>query len=211
MTKVLTIDLDFISNPYARWINHAFSLNTSKRWSEFMEETPFDRSHFHIDTSNLMYCFNTFLKALKSNPKVSDQQYDRLKNEILLLEKKYKFLKSKNSPAKAVGHKPSKNFKKFQHRASMLSLSNAFSEEDLKNFEKRILNFLSENNEFKIIGNYAKAARGLMVDFIVKNKITSVQGIKQFNVNNYRFDEDNSTSSELKFIRKNLLDLIISA
>tara|TARA_A100001234_G_scaffold146141_1_gene128469 strand:+ start:2374 stop:3111 length:738 start_codon:yes stop_codon:yes gene_type:complete len=71
MTKVLTIDLDFISNPYARWINHAFSLNTSKRWSEFMEETPFDRSHFHIDTSNLMYCFNTFLKALKSNPKVS--------------------------------------------------------------------------------------------------------------------------------------------
>ena len=72
----------------------------------------------------------------KSNPKVSDQQYDGLKNEILLLEKKYKFLKSKNSPAKAVGHKPSKNFKKFQHRASMLSLSNAFSEEDLKNFEK---------------------------------------------------------------------------
>ena len=31
-----------------------------------------------------------------------------------------------------------------------------------------------KNNEFKIIGNYAKAARGLMVDFIVKNKITSV-------------------------------------
>ena len=60
-----------------------------------------------------------------------------------------------------------------------------------------------KNNEFKIIGNYAKAARGLMVDFIVKNKITSVQGVKQFNVNNYRFDEDNSTSSELKFIRKN--------
>ena len=59
-----------------------------------------------------------------------------------------------------------------------------------------------KNNEFKIIGNYAKAARGLMVDFIVKNKITSVQGIKQFNVNNYRFDEDNSTSNELKFIRK---------
>jgi|TARA_R100000030_G_scaffold42955_1_gene32338 hypothetical protein len=36
-----------------------------------MEESPFDRSHFFIDTSNLMYCFNTFLRALKSGPKVS--------------------------------------------------------------------------------------------------------------------------------------------
>ena len=54
-----------------------------------------------------------------------------------------------------------------------------------------------------IIGNYAKAARGLMVNYIVKNKINSVQGVKQFNVNNYRFDEVNSTTSELKFIRKN--------
>ena len=60
-----------------------------------------------------------------------------------------------------------------------------------------------KNNEFKIIGNYAKAARGLMVNYIVKNKINSVQGVKQFNVNNYRFDEVNSTTSELKFIRKN--------
>ena len=60
-----------------------------------------------------------------------------------------------------------------------------------------------KNNEFKIIGNYAKAARGLMVNYIVKNKISSVQGVKQFNVNNYRFDEVNSTTSELKFTRKN--------
>ena len=35
-----------------------------------------------------------------------------LKKEILLLEKKYNFLKSKNSPSKIVGYKPSKNFKK---------------------------------------------------------------------------------------------------
>ena len=60
-----------------------------------------------------------------------------------------------------------------------------------------------KNNEFKIIGNYAKAARGLMVDYIVKNKITSVQGVKQFNINNYRFDELNSSMNELKFTRKN--------
>ena len=85
-----------------------------------------------------------------NNSLVSDQEYDELKKEILNLESKYNFLKSTNSPSTNVGFKPSKNFKKFQHRVPMLSLSNAFKEEDLKNFEKKILNFLSENEEFKI-------------------------------------------------------------
>ena len=80
----------------------------------------------------------------KSEPVVSDQEYDILKKEILLLETKHKFLKSNNSPSNTVGYKPSKNFKKELHRAPMLSLANAFSEEDLINFEKKILNFLSK-------------------------------------------------------------------
>ena len=69
--------------------------------------------------------------------KVSDADYDILKEEIINLEKKFKFLKSKNSPTNNVGFKPSKNFKKVSHRAPMLSLSNAFNEEDLLNFEKK--------------------------------------------------------------------------
>ena len=73
----------------------------------------------------------------KSKPTVSDREYDNLKNEILFLENKYKFLYSKDSPSRIVGHKPSKNFKKEFHRAPMLSLANAFSEEDLVNFEKK--------------------------------------------------------------------------
>ena len=65
---------------------------------------------------------------------VPDSDYDVLKKEIILLEKKYNFLKDKNSPSIIVGHKPLKHFKKAIHRVPMLSLSNAFSEEDLKNF-----------------------------------------------------------------------------
>ena len=89
---------------------------------------------------NLLLKYNKFYYD-KNKPKVSDQQFDVLKNEILLLENQYKFLESKNSPSQIVGHKPSKNFKKYQHRVSMLSLSNAFSEEDLKNFEKKNFKF----------------------------------------------------------------------
>tara|TARA_B110000285_G_scaffold135271_1_gene151584 strand:+ start:37 stop:2067 length:2031 start_codon:yes stop_codon:yes gene_type:complete len=76
-------------------------------------------------------------------PIVTDQTYDILKKEIIDLENKYKFLQSQQSPTKSVGFKPSKNFQKVKHKVSMLSLGNAFNEQDLKTFEKKILSFLS--------------------------------------------------------------------
>lgn len=81
-----------------------------------------------------------------NKPRIDDQEYDKLKNKILLLEKEYPFLRDSNSPSLKVGHKPSKNFKKVTHKVPMLSLGNAFSENDLNNFEKKILNYI---NDFK--------------------------------------------------------------
>ena len=86
----------------------------------------------------------------KNNPKITDKEYDKLKNEILELEKKYIFLTSKDSPSKSVGFKPSKNFLKSNHRVPMLSLSNAFDLEDLNNFEKKIYNFLNLNKSTRL-------------------------------------------------------------
>ena len=95
------------------------------------------------------------IEAIKNNnkqyyerdkPIITDQEYDNLKEEIINLEIKYSFLKSKSSPSKTVGFKPSKNFKKKKHKIPMLSLSNAFNEKDLLSFEKKILNFLSLKN-----------------------------------------------------------------
>ena len=68
---------------------------------------------------------------------------------ILELEKKHNFLNNKNSPSKIVGFKPSKSFEKYTHRVPMLSLSNAFYEEDLRNFEKKIFNYLNKNLKFE--------------------------------------------------------------
>ena len=81
-----------------------------------------------------------------NKPRIDDQEYDKLKNKILLLEKEHPFLRASNSPSLKVGHKPSKNFKKVTHKVPMLSLGNAFSENDLNNFEKKILNYI---NDFK--------------------------------------------------------------
>ena len=86
----------------------------------------------------------------KNNPKITDSEFDLLKKEIIELEKKHKFLKSKISPSNTVGFTPSKNFKKVKHKIQMLSLSNAFNEEDLENFEKKIRNFLSLKEDAEI-------------------------------------------------------------
>ncbi len=106
-----------------------------------------------------------------SNPSVSDAEYDDLKKEILLLEKKYPFLKSKISPSKIVGYKPSKNFKKDFHKVPMLSLANAFNEEDLENFEKKILNYLSKKNNFEIFYSAEPKIDGISASLIFKNGI----------------------------------------
>jgi len=115
-----------------------------------------------------------FLKLNKyyydlSKPIVDDKEYDQIKEEILLLEKEYNFLKDKNSPSKIVGFKPSKNFKKVSHKVPMLSLSNAFSEEDLLNFEKKIINFLDQKNSFEIEYSAEPKIDGISASLIYKN------------------------------------------
>ena len=104
-----------------------------------------------------------------SNPLVSDREYDEVKKEILLLEKKYNFLKSRNSPSENIGFKPSKNFTKAPHKVPMLSLANAFSEEDLVNFEKKILNFISEKENFKIVYSAEPKIDGISASLTYKD------------------------------------------
>ena len=103
-----------------------------------------------------------------SDPKISDKEYDDLKESILILERKYSFLNSEKSPSKIVGFKPSKNFQKIVHRAPMLSLANAFGKEDLINFEKRILNFLSRDKDFKLYYSVEPKIDGISASLIYK-------------------------------------------
>ncbi len=105
----------------------------------------------------------------ESNPLVSDSDYDTLKQKIISFENQYKYLKSKDSPSNIIGYKPSKNFKKAKHKVPMLSLSNAFSEDDLVNFEKRIFNFLSKENNFNISYTAEPKIDGISASLSYKN------------------------------------------
>ena len=114
-----------------------------------------DKNKIQLNYSNKIKLFKKLNKFYyeKSQPMVDDSDYDQLKKDILELENKYEYLNSDFSPSKTIGYKPSKNFKKILHRVPMLSLSNAFTKDDLINFEKKILNFLSKKNNFKL--NYS--------------------------------------------------------
>jgi DNA ligase (NAD+) len=104
----------------------------------------------------------------QSKPVVKDEEYDKLKEEILTLEKQHKFLKSKNSPSKIVGYKPAKTFKKVLHKVPMLSLANAFSEEDLNNFEKKIINYLDKVENLEIEYSAEPKIDGISASLIYK-------------------------------------------
>ena len=105
----------------------------------------------------------------KNDPKLTDSDFDKLKSEILELEKKYKFFDHVNSPSRTIGSEPSKNFKKVAHRAPMLSLANAFSKEDLLNFQKRILNYLNKNNNIEIEYSAEPKIDGISASLVYKN------------------------------------------
>ena len=116
----------------------------------------------------------------KNKSDISDSQFDILKKEVLELEKKYSFLKNKSSPSLTVGFKPSKNFKKVKHKIPMLSLGNAFNEEDLLNFEKKIFNFLSLRESNEIEYSAEPKIDGISASLIYK-KGKFVQGLSRGN------------------------------
>ena len=81
------------------------------------------------------------------DPEILDSKYDLLFQELLFLESKFPDLVSKNSPSQRVGMKPSEGFKKITHDSPMLSLDNAFSSKDLKEFHRRVTERLAEELE----------------------------------------------------------------
>ena len=76
-------------------------------------------------------------------PVMSDAAYDDPRKELLSLEAEYPHLVSKDSPTQSVGVKPSGKFGKITHSVAMLSLDNAFTDEDVSDFCGRVKRFLS--------------------------------------------------------------------
>jgi DNA ligase (NAD+) len=84
------------------------------------------------------------------NPQVSDFEYDQTLKRLLDIEGEFPDLVTNDSPSQRVGAAPLEAFNKVEHRVPMLSLGNAFNEEDLRSFDKRVRNGL-ETDDYSYI------------------------------------------------------------
>jgi len=77
-------------------------------------------------------------------PHISDAEYDQLFQELLALERAYPELQRVDSPSQRVGSAPLNGFGQIQHELPMLSLDNAFDDDDIAEFHQRVLKALGE-------------------------------------------------------------------
>ncbi|SDH64807.1 DNA ligase (NAD+) [Aneurinibacillus thermoaerophilus] len=75
---------------------------------------------------------------VKDNPQISDYEYDQLMQELIHIETEFPELLTPDSPTQRVGGVPLESFEKVEHSIPMLSLSNAFDEQDLRDFDRRV-------------------------------------------------------------------------
>ena len=93
--------------------------------------------------------YHNYRYYVLNHPEISDYEFDRLMKKLQNLEDQYPELKDPNSPTQRVGGKPVKEFNNVTHDPPMLSLDNTYDEEELKEFERRVLRNL-ENKVDKI-------------------------------------------------------------
>lgn len=96
------------------------------------------------DLHNLLNQYNYEYHVL-DQPSVPDAEYDRLMRDLIELEEQFPELKTEDSPTQRVGGEILDMFEKVEHQSQMLSLGNAFSEQDLRDFDRRVRQGAGEN------------------------------------------------------------------
>ena len=86
---------------------------------------------------NLLEKYNYEYYVL-DNPSIADAEYDRLMQELIMLENEHPEYQSPLSPSQRVGGLVQDEFAKVTHKRMMLSLANAFNEDDLRDFDKKV-------------------------------------------------------------------------
>ena len=102
------------------------------------------------------------------NPSVTDAEYDRLMQELIALETAHPELKSPLSPTQRVGGMVQDEFKKITHKRMMLSLANAFNDEDLRDFDKKVRDVLQVD---KVRYMAEMKIDGLGISLVYRNRL----------------------------------------
>ncbi len=95
--------------------------------------------------------YHNYRYYVLDSPVISDAEFDRLMNELVALEEKFPELVTPDSPSQRVGAPPLEKFETVRHRQPMLSLEDAFSEAEAREFEARLKRFLRTTEEFDYV------------------------------------------------------------
>ncbi|HOK79573.1 MAG TPA: NAD-dependent DNA ligase LigA [bacterium] len=108
---------------------------------------------------------------IENNPVITDEEYDKIMHELILLEQQYPDLARQDSPTRRVGGKPIEQFETVRHEIPMLSIDNTYSDEEIKEFDRRIRKLLGRTVEYFL----ELKIDGVAVSLIYENK-TLVRG-----------------------------------
>ena len=106
------------------------------------------------------------------SPQISDAQYDRMLKKLKELEGKFPELVTPDSPTQRVGARPLEAFREVRHSIPMLSLSNAFKEEEIRDFDTRVRKFLETEKRPQYMAE--PKLDGVAVEVVYENGTLSV-------------------------------------
>ena len=98
------------------------------------------------------------------DPEISDAEYDRLMRQLETLEQQHPELITPDSPTQRVGAEPLKTFSSVVHTLPMLSLTNAMSKEEVRDFDERVKKFLKTESDIEYVAE--PKLDGLAVELI---------------------------------------------
>ncbi len=114
-----------------------------------------------------------------AHPVISDYDFDLLLKELEKLEKDYPEFVQPDSPTQRVGGDITKDFKQVKHKYPMLSLSNTYSEDEIRDFEKRIKKILEEEVEYECELKYDGVSISLTyINGLLERAVTRGDGVK---------------------------------
>jgi DNA ligase (NAD+) len=116
--------------------------------------------------------YHNYRYYVLDDPVVSDAEFDRLLQELARLEEEYPALVTPDSPTQRVGAPPLDKFETVPHRQPMLSLENAFSETEVRDFDERLKRFLRTHEEFHYV--VEPKMDGCAVELVYENGRLSV-------------------------------------
>jgi len=118
--------------------------------------------------------YHNYRYYVLDQPEISDEEYDRLFRELVELEKQFPEFITPDSPTQRVGAPPLEAFPEHTHREPMLSLDNAFSEEELLEFDQRVKRFLDLPPDVELEYTCELKIDGLAVSLTYENGVLTV-------------------------------------